>query len=112
MRRPLIDIGTSVLDPEDRLTPVVGANEVESPVAVHVEREIGIVVIPATNLLDVPQEVFLPRGGLVPPSARDDIEPSVLIHINRRCGWKGRVKVDVMAVEGRVSGEERWRDKQ
>ncbi len=94
--------GTGVLDPEDRLAAIVGGEEIEATISIHVEGEVGIVVVSPADLLNVPEKVLLPIRSPIPPAAADNVQTSVLIHVDGRARRKGRGEIHVVTLESQL----------
>ncbi|OYW11160.1 MAG: hypothetical protein B7Z55_19720 [Planctomycetales bacterium 12-60-4] len=51
-------------------------------VSVHVDFQVGIIVVAAADDLDFADEVLLPVGSLVPPAPRNHVELAVPIDVH------------------------------
>ena len=65
--------GTRMPNPEEKFTPIIGAEEVIPPVSVNIQNEIRIVVEPSPDDGHIAKEMAFPGGCLIPPAAGNDI---------------------------------------
>ena len=91
----------ALLDPVDRLAAIIGTHVIDSTVAIHIHRQMRIVIKSSPNHLHIAEEVLLPVRCLVPRTTADDIELAIVVDIDRRTGCVLRRRVDRMCTKER-----------
>lgn len=97
-----------MLDPVESFAAVVGADEIEMAVAIHIQGEAGVVVETIADPLHIAEEVPLPVRGLVPIAAANHIFLSIAIHIQSGTGAIFGLPGDVVVAESEEGARANW----